>query len=51
MSPTSSEDNAPRYDQPTRADRVTARLLRALVRIGVGAGAPGNCVSPAEEVA
>ena len=37
MSPTSSEDNAPRYDQPTRADRVTARLLRALVRIGVGA--------------
>jgi deazaflavin-dependent oxidoreductase (nitroreductase family) len=36
MGPTSSEDNAVRYARPTRADRVTARLLRALVRMGVG---------------
>ncbi len=36
MGPTSSEENPVRYARPNKADRVTARLLRGLVRIGIG---------------
>jgi deazaflavin-dependent oxidoreductase (nitroreductase family) len=36
MSPTSPEDNPARYARPSRADRVTARLLRVLVGVGLG---------------
>lgn len=36
MSSTSSEENPVRYARPNKADRVTARLLRGLVRIGIG---------------
>jgi deazaflavin-dependent oxidoreductase (nitroreductase family) len=36
MGPTSYDSNPARYARPTRADRATARLLRALVRVGVG---------------
>jgi deazaflavin-dependent oxidoreductase (nitroreductase family) len=36
MRPTSSDGNPARYARPTRADRLTARLLRALVRVGIG---------------
>ncbi len=41
MGPTNSDHDSPRYARPTRADRLTARLLRRLVRMGVGAGGPG----------
>jgi len=36
MPPTSSEENPVRYARPHKADRVTARLLRGLVRMGIG---------------
>jgi deazaflavin-dependent oxidoreductase (nitroreductase family) len=36
MSPTGSQENLVRYARPNKADRLTTRLLRGLVRVGIG---------------